>query len=107
MNETVSWILCAFTVIGGIAAIGYLFDKWRSERKWSEQEKKVNNDWWESSDLKQLYEKNGCTEFGWSNKDRLSERLSKGKKLVYEVDKKNRIKNLLVNKSGQVLICKK
>ncbi len=107
MNTTIAWILGIATVLGGIAAIGYFRDKWRERQQWTENEKVVNTNWWESSDLKTQYETNGYKDFGWSNADRLSERIAEGKEIVFETDEENRTKYRLVNKSGQVLVCSK
>jgi hypothetical protein len=107
MSTTIAWILGIATVLGGIAAIGYFLDKWRERRQWTENEKVVNTNWWESSDLKTQYENNGYRDFGWSNADRLAERIAEGKEVVFETDEENRTKYRLVNKSGQVLVCRK
>lgn len=107
MGTIIAWVLGIATVIGGIAAISYFLDKWRAKAQWIEKEKEVNTAWWESSELKKQYEEAGCSEFGWSNADRVAERLSSGKEVVYEIDKKNRVKHRLVNKSGQVLLCRR
>ncbi|MCK4818875.1 hypothetical protein KA005_24085 [bacterium] len=107
MGTVIAWILGIATLIGGIAAIGYFRDKWHGEQKWSEKDKEVNNAWWESSGLKKEYEARGYNEFSWSNSDRVVERIAAGKEPVYEVDPENRIKYRLVNKSGQILLCKK
>lgn len=107
MTAAVAWILGIATVLGGIAAIGYFRDKWREKQQWTEKEKAVNSNWWESSELKKQYIAKGYTEFGWSNFDRLAERIAEGKEVVFEVDEENRIKYRLVNKSGQVLVGRK
>ncbi len=107
MSTVIAWILGIATVLGGIAAIGYFRDKWKEKQKWAEQEKIVNTNWWESSDLKLQYESKGCKEFRWSNPDRLAERIAEGKEVVFETDEENRIKYRLANKSGQVLVCRK
>ncbi len=52
MSTAIAWILGIATVLGGIAAIGYFRDKWKEKQQWTEQEKIVNPNWWESSDLK-------------------------------------------------------
>lgn len=106
MSTAIAWILGIATVLGGIAAVGFLRDKWREKQQWTEKEKEVNSAWWESSELKKLYEAKGYKDFGWSNSDRVAERVVEGKEIVHEVDQKNRIKYRLVNKSGQVLVCR-
>jgi hypothetical protein len=107
MGTVIVWIIGIATILGGIAAIGYFRDKWREKQQWTEKEKVINNAWWESSELKQQYEAQGCTEFMWSNEDRVAERIATGKEPVCEVDEQNRTKYKLVNKSGQVLLCTK
>jgi len=107
VSTVVAWVLGIATLIGGIAAIGYFRDKWRENNKWIEKEKEVNNAWWESSSLKAEYEAQGFTNFSWSNSDKVAERIASGKEFVYENDEKNQIRYKLVNKSGQILLCKK
>lgn len=107
MSTAITLILGIATVLGGIAAIGYFRDKCREKQKWTEKERVVNTNWWESSELKAQYEAKGCSEFGWTNPDRLAERVAEGKEVVFETDEENRTKYRLVNKSGQVLICRK
>jgi len=82
-------------------------EKWKNRKLFVEEEKEVNSAWWESSEIKKKYEANGYNEFGWSNSDRVAQRVSEGKEIVYEVDEVNRVKYRLVNKSGQVLVCRK
>jgi len=105
MSAAIAWILGIATVLGGIAAIGYFRDKWQEKQQCTEKEKLVNTNWWESSELKAQYEANGYTDFGWSNPDRLAERISEGKETVIERDEENRINYRLINRSGQVLVC--
>jgi len=107
MGTAIAWILGIATVLGGIAAVVYFRDKWREKQEWTEKDKVVNNNWWESSDLKIQYETRGCKEFYWSNSDRVAERVTEGKEVVFETDEENRTKYRLVNKSGQVLVCRK
>ena len=103
----IAWILGIATLIGGIAAIGYFVDKWRAKAEWIEKDKEVNSAWWESSDLRTQYQEAGCGDFGWSNPERVAERLAAGKEAVYKIDEKSRIKYRLVNRSGQVLLCRR
>ena len=107
LGTVVAWILGIATLIGGFAAIGYFRDKWREKNTWIEKEKEVNSAWWESSTLKTEYEAQGFSNFGWSNSEKVAERIASGKEVVYEKDVKNRVKYKLVNKSGQILLCKK
>jgi len=104
MSTVFYWILVIATVLGGIAALVYFRDKWRSQQQWVEEKKEVNSAWWESSELKKQYVANGFKSFGWSNSDRVAERIAEGKAIVYEVDIDNRVKYKLVNSSGQVLM---
>jgi len=101
------WILGIATVLGGVAALVYFSEKWRQSTRWTEKDKEVDSAWWEESVLKKDYEARGCTHFGWSNSDRVAERLGQGSEVVQEVDKFNRIRYRLVNTSGQVLLCRK
>lgn len=106
MNTFITWILGIATVLGGIAAVVYFFDKSRDKQQWSEKEKEVNSEWWESSELKKRYEEIGYKDFRWSNSDRVAKQITEGKEIVYEIDEENRVKYKLVNKSGQVLVCR-
>jgi hypothetical protein len=107
MSTAIAWILGIATVLGGIAAIGYFRDKLKEKQQWTEQEKVVNTNWWECSNLKAQYESKGYKDFSWSNPDRLAERIAEGKEVVFETDEENRIKYRLVNKGSQVLVCRK
>jgi hypothetical protein len=107
MRTPLAWVLGIATLLGGIAAIGYFWDKWRKKKKWTETEKEVNDAWWQSSELKKKYVAEGFADFSWSDKDRVAERVSEGKEVVYEIDTEKSIKSKLVNKSGQVLLCRK
>jgi len=106
MGTVIVWILGIATVLGGIAAIYYFYEKWCERQQWTEEEKEVNTTWWESSELKKQYEAKGFKDFAWSKSDRVTERIADGKEIVLEIDEKNRIKYKLVNSSGQVLLCK-
>ncbi|OGP91236.1 MAG: hypothetical protein A2031_10290 [Deltaproteobacteria bacterium RBG_19FT_COMBO_43_11] len=107
MGIILVWVLGIATILGGIAAIGYFRDKWREKQNWSETEEEVNDAWWQSSELKKNYEAQGFTDFSWSNSSRVAERILEGKEIVYGTDKKKRIKTKFVNKSGQILLCRK
>lgn len=107
MGTAIAWILGIATALGGIAALGYFCDKWREKQQWTEQQKEINSTWWESSGLKKQCEANGCKYFFWSNSDRVAERIAEGREIVYEIDEEKRVKHMLVNKSGQVLLCRK
>ncbi|HZX35113.1 MAG TPA: hypothetical protein VFF54_01295 [Thermodesulfobacteriota bacterium] len=107
MTKVIVLVLGIATVLGGIAAVGYFRDKRREKQQWTEKEKEVNNAWWESSELKKQYEAKGCKDFSWSNSERVAERIAGGKEAVYEIDEDNRVRYRLVNKSGQLLLCRK
>jgi hypothetical protein len=107
MGTVVAWVVGIATLIGGIAAISYFRDKWQEKQQWTTKDKEINNTWWESSSLKATYEAQGYTDFAWSNSNRVAERMASGKEIVYELDQKNRIRYKLVNKTGQVLLCRK
>lgn len=106
MSEFFTWVLGIATILGGIAAIGYFRDQWLDKQQWLEKEKQVNNAWWESCELKKEYQARGCKDFTWSNSDRVAARVQDGMSVVYEIDEKNRTKYRLVNRSGQVLLCR-
>jgi hypothetical protein len=74
---------------------------------WTETDKEVNNALWQSSELKKNYEAQGFIDFSWSNSNRVAERILEGKEIVYETDEQKLIKTKLVNKSGQILLCRK
>ena len=57
--------------------------------------------------LKKEYEAEGFRSFGWSNADRIPERLTEGAEIVYEIDSARKLRAKLVNRSGQVLIGRK
>jgi hypothetical protein len=99
-------VLAVATILGGVAAIWYFWDKYRKNQEWSEKEKVVSPAWWESSELKRTLEAQGY-KFRWSARDRIEERKQNGYELVHEEDEASRTKYILVNSSGQVLIAKK
>ena len=99
-------VLAIATMLGGVSAVWYFWDKYRRNREWREKEKVVNSNWWESSELKRTLEARGF-KFRWSNRDRIEERKQSGYELIYEEDKINRTRYVLVNSSGQVLIGKR
>lgn len=107
MSSVVGWVLGIATLLGGIAAIYYFFDKWRERNRFAEGVKEVTSAWWDASELKKEYEAKGFRSFGWSNSDRVAERLTEGAEVVYEIDDVKKVKSKLVNRSGQVLIGRK
>jgi len=106
IGEVVAWALGIATLLGGIAAILYFLDKWRAKRKWTEKDKEVDSAWWHSSELKKEYEAKRCKDFKWCNSDRVAARLQEGMTIVYEIDGETRTKYRLVNRSGQLLLCR-
>lgn len=106
-------VLIVATILGGIAAIWFFYDKFSSENEisgeneFSVENKTVNNNWWESSELKKCLEAEGYNTFAWSNSDRVEERIDEGYEVIFDEDKDNKIKYKLVNKSAQVLIGRK
>lgn len=107
MDTAIAWLLGIATVLGGIAAIFYFGDKWKDRTHFTEEEKQVTSAWWESSDLKKQYEEKGFQSFGWSNADRVAERVAEGAEVIHEIDNERKIKSKLVNRSGQVLTGRK
>jgi len=102
-------ILVIATILGGIAAIWFFYDKYSGKNEFSVENKTVNNTWWESSDLKKSLEADGYNKFAWSNSDRVEERIDEGYEVIFDEDKDkdNKIRYKLVNKSAQVLIGRK
>jgi hypothetical protein len=98
--------LAIATILGGVSAVWYFWDKYWCNREWREKEKVVNSNWWESSELKHTLEARGL-KLRWSNRDRIEERKEKGYEIIYEEDKTNRTRYILVNSSDQVLIGKR
>jgi hypothetical protein len=39
MGTVLAWTLGIATILGGLAAVAYFWDKWRDKRKWTEKEK--------------------------------------------------------------------
>ena len=106
MSDVIVWILGIATLLGGIAAVFYFVERRRERQRWNEKEREVNSAWWESSEVKKQYEARGFKDFAWSNSDRVASRLQDGMEIVYEIDEKNRTTYKLINKSGQVLLCR-
>ena len=100
-------VLIIATILGGIAAIWFFYDKYSGKNKFSVEGKTVNNNWWEASELKKRLETEGYNTFAWSNSDRVEERMDEGYEVIFDVDSNKKIKYKLVNKSGQVLIGRK
>ena len=39
MGTVLAWTLGIATILGGLAAVAYFWDKWRDKRKWTEKDK--------------------------------------------------------------------
>lgn len=99
-------VLIIATILGGMAAIWFFWDKYKAKDTWTEKEKVVNSGWWEKSDLKREKQAQGYSTFFWSNQDRIQERIGNGYEIIFEIDRPNRIKYRLGLKNGQVLMGK-
>lgn len=99
-------ILAIATILGGITAIWFLYEKYRQKDRWQEEDKIVDSAWWESSELKKLTDAQGY-KYRWSNPEKVAGRKAFGYSIIYEEDKKSKMRCRLINKSGQVLIGKK
>jgi len=107
MNTAVAWILGIATVLGGIAALWFFRDKWRERDRFTDEDKEVNSAWWEASALRKDYEARGFTAFRWSNSDKVTQRIAEGTEVIYEIDRKRKVRYRLVNNSKQVLLGRK
>ena len=76
-------ILSIATVLGGIAAAWFIWDKYTHSSNYIEKEKIVNSKWWDSSALKGDLENQGYV-FRWSNPDKVEDRLKEGFEIIYE-----------------------
>lgn len=99
-----TYVLGIATLLGGIAAIWFLVDKYKHKNIWQEKEKVVNDGWLETSEIKKLYKD---YDLRWANLDSLEERKQKGYEVVYEKNIQMKIKYKLINASSQVLIGRK
>lgn len=99
-------MLAIATILGGIAAIWFFWEKYRKKDEWHEEDKIVDPSWWESSELKKITDAQGYT-YRWSNPEKVEGRKTNGYSIIYEENKKSKIRYRLVNKSHQVLIGKK
>ncbi len=70
-----------------------------------EEEKIVNSNWFDSSDLKKQLQEKGYT-FYWSNHDSVEENKGKGYEVIFDKDESKNVNYKLVNKSGQILLGK-
>ena len=72
---------------------------------WKEESKLVDNYWLKKSGFQQRCENEGY-HLRWSNPEKMETRKLKGWEILYEVDKKLRVRRFLKNNSGDVLLCK-
>jgi hypothetical protein len=100
-------ILAIATILGGIAAIVYFWEKYQKKKKWQEKEKIVDSSWWEASELKKVTDAQGFKTYRWSHPEKVEGRKSNGYSIIYEVDKKNNIRYRLTDKGHKILIGKK
>ncbi|MBK7899476.1 MAG: hypothetical protein KA603_10330 [Azonexus sp.] len=71
--------------------------------KWTEEEKLVDFSWPEKSGLKASYEANGYS-IAFVRPDRIASLQLDGTEIVYEIDKRKRIKRRVVLRDGLVLV---
>jgi hypothetical protein len=93
------------TILGGIAAIWFFWEKFKPNKQWVINDKIVSSNWFDSSEIKKDFESQGYS-FRWFSPDKIEERIQKGYVVIYEEDKSNMKRNRFVNKSGQILIGK-
>lgn len=92
-----------------IDLLGFLYEVAKDVKdslKWKEEVKLVDIKWPEKSGFKQKAEADGM-EISWSKPDKLESRKLDGYDIVYELDKKNRIRRRLVLRDGLILIGKR
>ena len=92
-----------------IDLLGFLYNAVKdimAHSKWREEEKLVDLHWPEKSGLRAKKEAEGMTLY-WSSPGKLASRLLDGDEVIYEDDKKKRVRRKLVTKSGLVLIGKR
>jgi len=97
-------IVIIATLVGGIAGVWFLWEKFRPKDNIRIEDKIVDNAWWERSATKEGLAQKGY-EFRWSNADKLASREQEGYQVIHEINGNKKFR--LVNRSGQVLICKK
>jgi len=102
-----TFILVIATILGGVAAVLYFWEKYQKKKKWYEKDKIVDSAWWESSELKKITDAQGFTAYRWSNPEKVEGRKVNGYSIIYEEDKKNRVRYRLIDKGHKILIGKK
>lgn len=70
---------------------------------WKEELKLVDRDWLKKSGFQDRFEKEGFV-LHWSNPDKVESRKLDDWEIVYEIDKKSRIRRMIKNNSGDILI---
>ncbi len=89
-----------------IDILGFLYDIAKDIKEyldWNEEDKLVDFNWPEKSGLKAKAEAEGMT-IRWCKPDKLVSRQIDGYEIIYEIDKKKRVRRRLVLKDGLVLI---
>jgi hypothetical protein len=92
-----------------IDLLGFLYDVAKDIKgylEWKEEEKLVDIKWPEKSGFKEKAQADGM-EISWSRPDKLESRKLDGYEIVYELDKKSRIRRRLVLRDGLILIGKR
>lgn len=92
-----------------IDALGFIYDVIKDMKEyltWSEEEKMIELSWVEKSGFDKEATKNGYA-LRWSRPDKVETRKLEGYDIMYELDKKNRVRRKLVTRDGLVLVGKK
>ncbi|MEM7820364.1 MAG: hypothetical protein QW761_02055 [Candidatus Aenigmatarchaeota archaeon] len=100
-------ILAIATILGGVAALMYFWEKYKKKDKWHEEDKIIDSSCWESSEIKKIKDAEGFTTYRWSNPEKVAGRKANGYLIIYEEDKKSKTRYQLINKGHQLLIGKK
>lgn len=89
------------TIVGTVWILLIPLKKWWAGRNvFTEEEKEVTMSWFETSEQKKEWESEGYIKFYWSRRNQLEERKSKGYAVMYEYDKKYKIKYKFVTGEG-------
>ena len=70
-------ILAIATILGGITAVWFIWDKSRKKKAWHEKDKIVDTSWWEISELKKRTDAQSIT-VRWSKPDKIEGRKAIG-----------------------------
>lgn len=71
--------------------------------KWKEESKLVDRNWLSKSGFKEHLEKEGFV-LCWSNPDKIESRKLAGWEIIHEIDKKSRIRRIVKDNSGGILM---